>query len=97
MCECCGGDCRLNDSIKPPTQLNDASALMVKHLISIGRAQRLLEEMLDNDFLFKLSKHNTYWHSVNPDDAEKLDDLRSRFACLYDNLLDLNRILRIEE
>lgn len=96
MCECCGGDCKLT-ALELPEKINDPWPVMIKHLISIGKAQRLLNEILNDDIFFKLSKHNTYWHSLNPDEADKLDDIRGKFYCFHDNLLELRSILKVQE
>jgi hypothetical protein len=90
MCECCGGDCRL---IEKPEPLKDVSKIMVERLISLGRAQRLLKEIMDAEIFEGLSKHNVYWQSPYEKEYDKLDETRRRLMITYDNLCDLHSIL----
>ncbi len=90
MCECCGGDCRLTGPSEP---LHNVSKIMVDKLISIGRAQHLLKEIMSEEIFDGLSKHNVYWQSAYEKEYEKLDDTRRRLVIIYDNLCDLHAVL----
>lgn len=94
MCECCGGDCKLTEKPEP---LHDISKIMVDRIISLGRAQRLLKEIMSEDIFNGLSKHNVYWQSEHEKEYERLDDTRRRLICLHDNLYDLHAILHDHE
>lgn len=90
MCECCGGDCKLTEKPEP---LHDVSKIMVDRIISLGRAQRLLKEIMSEDIFNGLSKHNVYWQSEHEKEYEKLDDTRRGLVGVYDSLCDLSDIL----
>jgi hypothetical protein len=93
MCECCGGDCKLHGEEMIPEPIRDVSKIMVERLISLGRAQRLLKEIMSEEIFDGLSKHNVYWTSQHDKEDEKLDDTRRKLVVIYDNLCDLHAVL----
>ncbi len=76
---------------------NQLEENMISRIEDIGRAQEKLKMILDNDIFDMTSKHNMYWKSEDPIQAEKLDYLRRKFVSLNDDLNDLWGILRKEE
>lgn len=70
---------------------------LISKIKDMGRIQERLKTILDDEIFETLSKHNTYWHSKNEAEGDKLDDLRRKFSCLNDNLWDIMGILRTEE
>jgi len=72
-------------------------AYMIERIEDIGRAQEKLKGILNHEIFDNLSKHDTYWHSKNDLESEKLDDLRRKISYLKEMLGDLWDILRKEE
>lgn len=70
------------------------SLIVVKRLEDIGRAKEKLRIILDDEIFETTSKHNPYWQSEHEQEADKLDDLRMKLACLNDNLWDIWSVLR---
>ena len=76
---------------------NQLEDKMISRIKDMGRAQEKLKAILDDEIFETLSKHNTYWHSKNELEGDKLDDLRRKLSCFSDNLWDIMGILRTEE
>ncbi len=70
---------------------------MIDKIQDMGRVEEKILNILEDDIFKKTSKHNPYWESELEQEADKLDDLRMKFACLNDNLWDIISILRKEE
>lgn len=62
---------------------------VVKALISIGRAQKILDKVLENPLFDSLSKHNPYWHSEHEVEADLLNDVRMQLQSVSDDLHEL--------
>lgn len=77
--------------------MQDLAKKMVSRIEDIGRAQGTLKMILDHEVFDRLSKHNPYWDSIDPDAAEKLDEIRRMLSCVSDNLWDLWAILRKDD
>ncbi len=75
-------------------ELDDSTFMaksLTERLISLGKAQMKLKEIVDDDFLDqnKFSKHNEWWDSEHETESDKLDDCRRKFSHLHDMLWDL--------
>ena len=75
----------------------DLSKQILDKIQDVGRAEQKLLDILEDDIFKKTSKHNPYWESNLEEEADKLDELRMKFACLHDNLWDVIGILRDKE
>ena len=77
--------------------LESFPSAVIARLEDIGRAQQKLKMILDEEIFDSFGKHDPYWQDENPEFDDKLHTIRSRIACLNDNLWDLWAILRKEE
>jgi hypothetical protein len=60
-----------------------------KYFINIGKCLKSLEDALDHQIWYDLSKHNEYWDSEHEIEANKLDDIRRNLACMKEVLYEL--------
>ncbi|HJT86084.1 MAG TPA: hypothetical protein VJ697_16515 [Nitrososphaeraceae archaeon] len=63
--------------------------LIIKRLEDIGKCKILVSELLDDEIFDDTSKHNTFWHSENEKDADKLDDVRRKLMFIHERLCDM--------
>lgn len=68
----------------------------VKALISIGRAEKLVDKLLDNPLFDDLSKHNRYWDSEHEKEADLLHDIRCQLMSINEGLSEIAGELHIE-
>jgi hypothetical protein len=61
----------------------------VKALISIGRAQKLVDEVVNHPLFENLSKHNPWWSSEHEKEDELLSDIRCQLMSLNDQICDI--------
>jgi len=66
----------------------------VKALISIGRAEMILNKIFGNPLFDNLSKHNPWWDSEHEKEAELLHDIRCQFQSINDDLYELSAELK---
>lgn len=70
---------------------------IVKRLEDIGSAREKLDLALRNELFNDLSKHNREFHHIDPDIADKLDDIRRKLISVEEYLNDAYAILRWHE
>jgi hypothetical protein len=70
---------------------------MISRIKDLGRVRERMKMILDYELFENLSKHNSYFHSENELESEKLDDLRRKISYLNNSLWDIMTILRTDD
>ncbi len=77
-----------------PTLLEDK---MISQIKDMGRIQEKLNVLRSDEIFDNLSKHNQYFDSQYELEADKLDDLRRKLACIRESLDEILNILEKDE
>lgn len=62
---------------------------VVSYILQVGEARQMLKDLTNHDDLNDLRKHNEYWDSEYPKEADKLDDARCRLKFFQEKLFEV--------
>lgn len=69
---------------------------LIKIVMNFGKAERLIEELLEDDIFTDLSKHNEYYDHPDEIISTKLEDLRCKLRMIQDKLQEIHEIIYID-
>lgn len=78
--------------------MTNESEAVLRMAMKWGKAEHLLDELIQSEVFdcHFLSKHNPYFDSEDEELAEKLDDIRRKLLCVYDQLSDIREAIAID-
>ena len=61
----------------------------MKYIYNIGKAIKNLEDGMENQIWYDLSKHNQYWDSEHETEDNKLEDIRLHLSFMKETIYNL--------